>query len=107
VCIISCHSCYILSKINTILSSASLQETLKTHAEKLEKTLAPYVDAPTGVAILVSDRRMMLSSVDGMASESGVVLDLGFFTIMLLLVCVFLEMQLNLLHRSKMTTWSF
>jgi hypothetical protein len=107
VCIISCHSCYILSKINTILSSASLQEALKTHAEKLVKTLAPCVDAPTGVTILVSGCRMMLGSVDGTASESGVVLDLGFFTIILLLVRVFLEMQLNLLQRSKMTAWPF
>jgi hypothetical protein len=59
------------------------------------------------VTILVSGCWMTSGSVDSMASESGVASDVGFFTRIFLSVCVFLEMQLKLLQRSKMTAWSF
>jgi hypothetical protein len=58
-----------------------------------------WLTSGLGVAILVSGCRMTLCSVDGMASESGVVLDLGFFPTILLSVRAFLEMQLKLLQK--------
>jgi len=50
-----------------------------------------WLTSGLGVAILVSGCRMTSGSVDGMASESGVVSDVGFFTRILLSVCVFLD----------------